>query len=139
MTAGISEQRNPYKGEPQRAWLRLILRPKNGVLRELDFLADTGSPCALVLSEAAMAQLTWGKTSTADTNFGPLAGGWLRLTMPELGLDEFMPGYASEEVVASAKQNSPDFEGLVGLPVLRLGEYGGDADSFWFRGRKKPT
>ena len=31
------------------------------------------------------------------------------------------------------RSNVIDFSGLVGLPLLRLLEYGGDADWFWLR------
>jgi hypothetical protein len=39
---------------------------------------------------------------------------------------------------AAAEASSPDFGGLVGLPLLRLMEYGGDADWFWLRPANKP-
>ncbi len=68
-----------------------------------------------------------------DTNFGLLQGGWLQLAMPELGLAQPVLGCASEAVVAAAKADHPDFDGLAGLPLLRLTEYGGDAASFWLR------
>jgi hypothetical protein len=68
-----------------------------------------------------------------NSNFGLLQGGWLHIHMPELGLDQDLIGYASDAVVAAAKASCPDFEGLVGLPVLQLVEYGGDATGFWLR------
>jgi hypothetical protein len=131
MTTGSGEQRNAYKGD--RAWLRLKFRARDGAVRELDLLADTGCPRAVILSEDALAELNWWPTPAIDSNFGPLNGGWVRLATPELGLDEHIQGYTNAEVIALAKRSSPDFEGLVGLPVLRLGEYGGDASAFWFR------
>src|SRR5438876_5430406 len=42
-------------------------------------------------------------------------------------------GFASGPVTVAARASSPDFEGLAGLPLLRLMEYGGDADYFWVR------
>ena len=68
-----------------------------------------------------------------STNFGILEGGWLQLSMPELGLMQPILGYASDAVVTAAKTSSPAFDGLAGLPLLRLLEYGGDASSFWIR------
>jgi hypothetical protein len=41
--------------------------------------------------------------------------------------------YASDGVATATKVSSPDFEGLAGLPLLRLVEYGGNANWFWLR------
>jgi hypothetical protein len=41
--------------------------------------------------------------------------------------------YGSDPVAQAARRNSSDFSGLVGLPLLQLMEYGGDADWFWLR------
>jgi hypothetical protein len=80
-----------------------------------------------------MATLTHRAAPDFQSNFGLLEGAWLHLTMPELGLDQDMGGFANDAVVTAAKASSPDFEGLAGLPFLRLLEYGGDADWFWLR------
>jgi len=64
-------------------------------------------------------------------NFGPLTGGWLELHMPELGLTQQFVGYGSDAVLQAAQMDSPDFAGLVGLPLLRMTEYGGDGNLFW--------
>jgi hypothetical protein len=128
MASGSFEQRNPYKGSPPRSWVRLRLAAAGGSTQELELLADTGNPCAVILSGAHMAALKQGDGPDMNSNFGLLQGGWLRLAMPELGL-----GYASDAVVTAAKASSVDFEGLAGLPLLRLLEYGGDANDFWLR------
>ena len=75
---------------------------------------------------------------SADTNFGPLEGAWFKVAMPELGLTEKIFGCGSDEVAAGAKSNHPDFEGLAGLPLLRLLEYGGNANEFWIRRITQP-
>jgi hypothetical protein len=62
-----------------------------------------------------------------------LQGGWVHLAMPELGVDQLVLGHASDAVVAAVQTSSPDFEGLAGLPFLRLVQYGGDADWFGLR------
>jgi hypothetical protein len=36
-------------------------------------------------------------------------------------------------VTDAIRASSQDFEGLVGLPLLRKLQYGGDADHFWVR------
>jgi hypothetical protein len=36
-------------------------------------------------------------------------------------------------VKESAQASSADFQGLIGLPLLRMLNYGGDSDSFWLR------
>ena len=133
MIAGPSEQRNPYKGSPQRASVRLRLATPAGTTHEVELLADTGSPCALLLSEAATVRLKQRAAPDVNTNFGLLQGGWFHVAMAELGVDQDLVGYTSDAVVTATKASSPDFEGLAGLPLLRLFEYGGDADWFWLR------
>ena len=53
--------------------------------------------------------------------------------MPELGLVQPIHGYGSDSVAQAVKRDSSDFSGLVGLPLLRLMDYGGDAHGFWLR------
>jgi hypothetical protein len=80
-----------------------------------------------------MANLRHRAAPNANSNFGLLEGGWLHVSLPELGLEQSLIGYASDAVVTAAKASCADFEGLAGLPLLRLVEYGGNADSFWLR------
>lgn len=127
------EQVNPYKGNPLRPWVRLRLVAVDNSIHELELLADTGSPSAIVLSRAELAVLNQGNAPDVNTNFGILEGGWLRIEMPELGLSQFVIGYGSDPVASAAKSSSPDFAGLAGLPLLRLMEYGGNATEFWLR------
>lgn len=96
-------------------------------------MADTGNPLALIIASHNMARLKVGDAPDIQSNFGSLQGGWLQLAMPELGLVQAVPGYASDTVAAAAKASHIDFEGLAGLPLLRLLEYGGDANWFWVR------
>jgi len=131
--AGPSEQRNPYKGSPPRPWVRVRLTAPSGSRHEVEMLADTGNPCAMIISQALMASLKQRAAPDLNSNFGLLRGGWLHLTMPELGLDQEIEAFASDPVVTATKGSSPDFEGLAGLPFLRLLEYGGDADWYWLR------
>jgi hypothetical protein len=53
--------------------------------------------------------------------------------MPELGLVQMVLGCASDAMVVASQASSPSFQGLAGLPFLRLVEYGGDANWFWLR------
>lgn len=133
MTQPPSEQRNHYKGSPERPWIRLRLEAPDGSTHEMDVLADTGNPCALILGLASMASLKLKNAAKVKSNFGALIGGWLRLVMPELGVTKTIRAYGSDAVVAATKISSPDFEGLAGLPLLRLLEYGGNAAEFWIR------
>jgi hypothetical protein len=110
----------------------------DGSILELDLIADTGNPFALIVGEAALSQFKWLDEVGVSTNFGPLNAGWLRVVMPELGLDELVLGYGSDVVLRGARASSADFEGLVGVPFLRLVEYGGDANSFWVRPASVP-
>jgi len=97
-------------------------------------IADTGNPCALIISQRNMATMKLRDALSVNSNFGLLEGGWLRIQMSQLGLDQEILGYASDAVVNATKASSPDFEGLVGLPLSRLLEYGGNAHSFWIAG-----
>jgi hypothetical protein len=127
------QQRNVYRGEPARAWLRLDLIGADGRSRQLDLLADTGNPCAIIVDMATMRSLRWRASVGTESNFGPLEGGWLRIAVPELGFDVKTLGYANDSVVKTVKRSDPGFGGLVGLPLLRMLEYGGDAGWFWVR------
>jgi hypothetical protein len=139
MIALPSEQRNPYKGSPSRPWVRLRLTAPDGTTQAVELLADTGNPCAIISSQALMARLKQRAAPDLQSNFGLLEGGWLRLSTPELGLDQDVVGFASDAVVTATKASSLDFEGLAGLPFLRLLEYGGDADWFWLRPVQNPS
>lgn len=133
MIARPSEQRNPYQGSPPRPWVWLRLKALDGTTQEVNLLADTGNPCGIIISQIFMAKLKMKAAPPVQSNFGLLHGGWLHLDMAELGLDQHLVGYASDTVVNATKASSSHFEGLVGLPFLRLVEYGGNADWFWLR------
>lgn len=133
MTPVSFEQRNPYKGGPPRPYIRLRLAAPDGSTRELELLADTGNPCALIVGEQSMTGLKLADAPDVHSNFGLLVGGWMQLSMPELGLTQPILGYGSDTVAAAANASHADFAGLIGLPLLRLVEYGGDADHFWLR------
>lgn len=133
MTSGPPEQRYPYQGSPPRPWIVLRLMGPDGTTKEFKVIADTGNPFALVIGPDSLAQLHHGEGPQVNTNFGPLEGAWFHLSMPELGLTHKVFGYVSAEVVLSTKASHLDFEGLAGLPLLRLLEYGGNPDDFWIR------
>jgi hypothetical protein len=104
-----------------------------GTASDFDMLADTGNPFAVVVSAANLARLRSRVAPNVTTNFGALTGGWLRVLIPGIGFNRQVIGYGSDAVVAAARASSPDFSGLVGLPLLRMMEYGGDANGFWVR------
>src|SRR5262245_18355425 len=108
MTPGPFEQKNCYKGFPERSWVWLRLAAPDGTTHELEFLADTGNPCAAVISQANMVKLKHADAPDVTTNFGLLQGGWLELDMPELLLTQPVLGYASDAIVTAAKASSPD-------------------------------
>ena len=127
----MAEQRNPYRGP--RPWLRLGFKAPDGSVHRLDLVVDTGSPAGLIIRPDWMTILTHRVLQTRPSNFGPLDGGWLRLYAPELGVVEFVIGYGNANVAATAARSHTDFVGVIGLPLLQLGEYGGNATDFWFR------
>src|SRR5262245_41753119 len=124
-------QCNPYKGASDRCWVRLRFMATDGSLHERELLADTGSPCPVILGLADMALLLRASAAPLSTNFGILSGAWFELHMPELGLSQQVLGYGSDSVLQAVQGDSPDFAGLAGLPLLRLVEYGGDNSAFW--------
>ena len=129
----MSEQRNPYKGRPLRPWLTLGFLERTGQPLELELLADTGSAQAIVLQQELFERLVIRKTRNIQTNFGEMQGGWIRLHSSGLGLVEVVEAFGCDEMARSAMRSSLSFSGVVGLPVLRLMEYGGNYDSFWIR------
>jgi hypothetical protein len=86
-----------------------------------------------------MDDLRFGTLQNRNSNFGEMAGGWLRLYNPELGVVDFVRGYGNDRAAALAARSHPDFVGVVGLTVWRLGEYGGNATDFWFRYPPTPS
>lgn len=80
-----------------------------------------------------MMALKTGDGPDVRTNFGPLEGGWLEVAMPDLRLNQPILAYAGDAVLAAVQASHADFVGLAGLPLLRLMEYGGDANWFWLR------
>lgn len=127
----MPEQRNAYRGS--RPWLRLGFKARDGSNYHLDLLADTGSAAGIMIRPDWMDILRHQACQNRKSNFGLLIGGWLRLYNPELGLVEFIRGYGSKEAAEMAARSDPAFVGVVGLPILRLAEYGGNANEFWIR------
>ena len=126
-------QRNAYKGAPERAWFEVQLVALDGTTFDCDVLADTGNPFAIILDVARLRQFKQLDAPPLTSNFGVLEGGWLQVRIPATGVDQLVLGYGSDAVAATCRRSTPDFEGLAGLPLLRLVEYGGDAAAFWVR------
>jgi hypothetical protein len=126
-------QQNPYKGTSPRCWVRLRFASADGSLHERELIADTGSPCAVILGQTDLALLFRSAAAGMNSNFGHLTGAWLELSMPELGLNAPILCYGSDQVLQAVQGDSVDFAGLAGLPLLRMVEYGGDATSFWIQ------
>ena len=127
----MPEQRNLYRGS--RPWLRLGFKALDGSVLHLDLVADTGSAAGVMIRPDLMDALRHHPCTNRSSNFGLLLGGWLRLYNPEFGLVEFVRGYGSDQAAQIAARSDPTFVGVVGLPILRLTEYGGNADEFWIR------
>jgi hypothetical protein len=133
MSTGPPVQRNYYKGNPLRAWIHVHLIDKGGNTLEVDLIADSGNPYSLIVGEVELTSLSHRKGSSATTNFGILTGGWIRIAIPDIGYDALVRGYGSNLIRDAARQSHPDFQGVVGLPLLRSLLYGGDPGSFWIR------
>jgi hypothetical protein len=128
------EFRNPYRGVTERAWLRLDFRAPDGTIHALDLVVDTASDDAIILRRPMLNLLMINPAqSYFSTGWGLMHGGMLQLDMPACGLVQLVHGYGNDIVGAGVAADDPNFMGLVGLPLLRLGEYGGNATDFWFR------
>jgi hypothetical protein len=133
MNPASVEQRNRYLGVTPRPWLRLRFLDPNDVPVELTLIADTGCPYAVIVDPTILARLARILTTPVVSNFGHMNGGWVRLAMPDFGIDRDILCYGSPSIAAAVATDDPSFQGLVGLPVLQLAEYGGNATDFWFR------
>lgn len=133
-----AEQRNVYRGEPARAWVRAELIARDGRRHGLDLVVDTGNPCEVIVDITTMLAVEWREATDSDSNFGLVRGGWLRVAIPEIGFDARIVGYANDKVVEIAKRSDRRFGGLIGLPLLRMLEYGGDGGFFWVRAPDSP-
>lgn len=127
----MAEQRNPYRGN--RAWLRLGFKAGDGSVHRFDLVADTGSAGGIILRPDLLTTLRFLPLADRPSNFGTMSGGWLRVYNPELGIVETVLGYGNARLAATAARADPNFVGVVGLPLLRIGEYGGNVTDFWFR------
>ena len=126
-------QRNRYSGRTPRPWLAVPFRNIDGVIHTVKLIADTGCPQGIILAPDWFDSLVTSRFASIRTNFGEMDGGWLQVFDPESGFAELVRSYSSGSAARYAAASHPDFAGLVGLPILRLGEYGGDASEFWFR------
>jgi hypothetical protein len=133
MNPPSQEQRNPYKGNPSRAWIHLQLAAPDGTLLEIDALADTGNPFFLIVGCSVLRQFKVSDSADVPSNFGLLEGGAVNVRVPEIGLDRPLIAYGNDTVLTAVRGSSPAFDGLVGLPLLQLAEFGGDARHFWIR------
>jgi hypothetical protein len=106
---------------------------RDGRRQAVDLVVDTGNPCEVIIDSATLIAMEWLEARDSSSNFGLIHGGWLRLTIPEIGFDAKFIGYANDKVVEIAKRSDRRFGGLIGLPLLRMMEYGGDRGHFWVR------
>ena len=129
----MTETRVAYIGSPPRPLLRFTFSDGIGTTHDLQLLADTGSPYPFILHPTWFDRLVQTRLHRLESNFGRMECGWLHLFMPEWGLVELMKGYGNRRIGEALAEENPNIAGLVGLPFLCLGEYGGNATDFWFR------
>jgi hypothetical protein len=127
------ELRNAYDGEPPRPWLTVKLLSRRGRSVQVKAVVDTGSPFHLVTSEKLLRRCRLRDGQLAFTNYGMLDAGWTEIRVPELQFSERLLTYGSDEIVSAVERSSPNFSALIGLPFLRMFEYGGNATEFWLR------
>ncbi len=129
----VCEQKNPYAGAPARPWIQLRLHSATGETVTVKLLADTGSPCAIVIGRRVMEKVRLVEAPNLQTNFGLFEGGWVRVVIPGVAFEEMIVGFASDEAADATRRSHTGFDGLVGLPLLRRMEYGGNNEWFWVR------
>jgi hypothetical protein len=126
-------QRNPYRGVHPRAWVFVSLIAPDGTREKLDLVADTGGPFHVVIDSATLLRLQERPGPPQVSTYGTHKAGWVRVVIPEVALDQKVLACESDVVVSIVQDDDPDFSGILGLPLLRLMEYGGDATDFWIR------
>ncbi len=97
----------------------------------MEALVDTGCPFDLIVDVATRATFGFGDPVASQTNYGTLQGGWVLVEVPGCNFKDVLVGYESDVVVQQAKQACPDFDAIIGLPLLREFNYGGDRQEFW--------
>lgn len=129
----MPEFRTVYKGRSERPWLRVGFEDRSGYREEFDLVADTGSPMAVLLRPDFFRRFEVFQAPPEHTSFGFLETGWFRMVIPSLGLQRSVHCFSCQIAADIVSRSHTDFAGVIGLPILRLGEYGGDASEFWFR------
>jgi hypothetical protein len=94
---------------------------------------DTGDEQAVRIGSADMDLFRHRRGPTEQTNFGRAVGGWVMLSIPEIGLERAVLAFATDELLAVIREISPDLAGQVGMRFLRMVEYGGNDHEFWVR------
>src|SRR6185369_13828878 len=102
-------QRNPYRGRVPRCWISVSFTAEDGSVHERELLADTGSPCAVILGIDDLVLLSHANAQGIESNFGYLKGGWLDVSMPELGVTRQIRGFGSDIVLQAVQRSSTGF------------------------------
>ena len=129
----IAELRKPYHGDPPRPWIPVRLVDRKGRVIAVNAVADTGSPFPLVTREKVLRRCRVRDAMQATTNFGILDAGWAEVRMPDLQFSREILVYGSDHVADVLARSAQVFDALVGLPFLRMFEYGGNDREFWLR------
>ena len=121
-----------YRGADPRAWMSAGLRDANRRTEEYAWLVDTGSPMDLCLSDILFDRYILWNTRPRKTNYGWLDTGVFHWMLPGISQPLVVRGFRANRMSAIASKSDPSFVGVVGLPILRRGRFGGDANEFWF-------
>lgn len=65
--------------------------------------------------------------------YGPMTPATINVEIPEIGLAASITAHECPMIEALVKASHQDFDGLVGLPLLQLTEYGGNDEEFWVK------
>lgn len=129
----VRAQENPYRGDPPRPWLDVRFVARDGSIREHALVVDTGSPAHVIIGPDLLAAVTWRGGVPMGSNFGDMESGDVHVIVSEIEDEHEVLAYSSLRVLDAVRRDDPGFGGLIGLPLLRLMEYGGNAHRFWVR------
>jgi hypothetical protein len=79
-------------------------------------VADLGCVFECILSSRDLARLAWREHPGEMSNYGWLTGGVVRIAMPELECQEWLPAYANARVARLMQEEG--FDGIAGKPFL---------------------
>lgn len=67
-------------------------------------IADLGCPFEFVIDARTLHRMRWREESRQPSNYGWLEGAMVRVVMPEVEFDQYLPAYANSHLVRIARR-----------------------------------